>query len=146
MKNPHVSFLFCWESKRGVKINKVIQMGQNQNPTNFHISCIHLHFLGKQTQQRRKKEKGRTWVGLMAVSRAERQWSKEPRIEITLSIMVWLFWSDSLIMAALSLGESEAITGTPMLGLPLCLIRGMTAQREREGEKEKKRKKQLLKI
>ena len=40
-------------------------------------------------------------------------------------------------MAALSFGESEAITGTPMLGLPLCLIRGMTAQREREGEKEK---------
>lgn len=43
-----------------------------------------------------------TWVGRIAVSRAERRWSKEPRMATTWSFIIWLFWRDSLINAALS--------------------------------------------
>lgn len=50
----------------------------------------------------------------MAVSRAERRWSKEPRMETMLSVTVWLFCSDSLIEAALAATASIAC-GTPMV-------------------------------
>lgn len=56
----------------------------------------------------------------MAVSRAERRWSKEPRMVTTLSVIVWLFCSDSLILAALSLRKSSpkvAVAGTPIVGI-----------------------------
>ena len=58
----------------------------------------------------------------MADSRAERRWSKEPRMAIMLSVMVWLFWSDSRIDAARSLRASIA-RGIPILSvcLSVCL-------------------------
>lgn len=49
-----------------------------------------------------------TWVGRMAVSSAERGWSKEPRIETMLSVMVWLLWSDSFTNTALCRRASMA--------------------------------------
>lgn len=52
----------------------------------------------------------------MAVSRAERRWSKEPRMATMLSVTVWLFCSDSLIEAALAATASIAC-GTPMVFL-----------------------------
>lgn len=51
-----------------------------------------------------------TWVGRMAVSRAERRWSKEPRIETTSSVMVWLLSRDALIAEAFSLSKSPLAT------------------------------------
>lgn len=64
-----------------------------------------------------------TWVGRMAVSRAERRWSKEPKMETMLSVKDWLCCRDSLIIAALSLSTISA-TWTPIF-LSLCLLCGV---------------------
>lgn len=58
-------------------------------------------------KQNREIKKG-TCVGRMAVSRAERRWSKEPRIPTMLSVMVWLFCRDSFIRPARSVKASIA--------------------------------------
>lgn len=80
----------------------------------------------------RKIVRRRTWVGRMAVSRTERRWSKEPRLETTLSVIVWLFCSDSLIFAALSLSESVPATATPIFFFFfLLLLRKGCWERER---------------
>jgi len=42
----------------------------------------------------------------MAVSKAERRWSKEPRMETMLSVMVWLFCNDSFMNSTRSLSAS----------------------------------------
>lgn len=62
----------------------------------------------------------------MAVSRAERRWSKEPKIETMLSVMDWLFTRASLICAALSLSASAPAATTPpppllLTGIPIFL-------------------------
>lgn len=49
----------------------------------------------------------------MADSRAERRWSKDPRMATTRSVMVWLFWRDSLMNDALSIRVSIS-KGTPI--------------------------------
>lgn len=65
----------------------------------------------------------------MAVSRAERRWSKEPKIETILSVMDWLFTRASLICAARSLSVSAPTTTTPpapppllLDGIPICVF------------------------
>jgi hypothetical protein len=77
----------------------------------------------------------------MAASRTERRWSKEPRMETTLSVMVWLFCSDSLIFAALSLSESVPTTATPIFFFFFFfffffLFFSKRVERERERERE----------
>lgn len=52
-------------------------------------------------------------MGRMADSRAERRWSKDPRMATTRSVMVWLFWRDSLMNDALSVRVSIS-KGTPI--------------------------------
>jgi hypothetical protein len=70
----------------------------------------------------------------MAASRTERRWSKEPRMETTLSVMVWLFCSDSLIFAALSLSESVPTTATPIFFFFFFFFL-LEIERERERER-----------
>lgn len=82
------------------------------------IIQITSNFLITQTAEKQIKK---TWVGRMAVSRAERRWSKEPRIETMLSVMDWLFCSDSLIFAAFSLKLSTPITPAVRTGTPISL-------------------------
>ena len=65
-------------------------------------------------QKNEAEEVNNTWVGRMAVSRAERRWSKEPRIETTLSVIVWLLCRDSLIRVAFSVSGSTPVTAIPI--------------------------------
>ena len=55
----------------------------------------------------------------MAVSRAERRWSKEPRMETTSSVMVWLLSRDALIAKAFSLSKSPPATAITILSSSL---------------------------
>jgi hypothetical protein len=71
----------------------------------------------------------------MAASRTERRWSKEPRMETTLSVMVWLFCSDSLIFAALSLSESVPTTATPIFFFFFFFFLFFSKRVERERER-----------
>lgn len=93
----------------------------------------------------RRRETIHTWVGRMAVSRAERRWSKEPKIETMLSVMDWLFTRASLICAALSLSISTPTTTPPPLlldGIPIpFLLRLRYRQREKRKHVEKSQKK-----
>jgi hypothetical protein len=79
----------------------------------------------------------------MAVSRAERRWSKEPRMVTMLSVIVWLFCSDSLMNAALSLRACIAC-GTPIFFpfprriFPRFLSVSPFVQRENANEKREK--------
>lgn len=87
--------------------NTQVELNWNENPQ-------FPNFLRKQRKIRERGKGTRTWVGRMAVSRAERRWSKEPRIETTSSVMVWLFCSDSFIFAAFSLSGSTQATAIPI--------------------------------
>ena len=77
----------------------------------FSFSLVSL-FSFSGTKQWNWKRSG-TWVGRIAVSRAERRWSKEPRMATMFSVLVWLLCNESLMNAALSLRASIAC-GTPI--------------------------------
>lgn len=70
------------------------------------ISLTSIHIL--QTVQRSRERKKSACVGRMAVSRAERRWSKEPRMVTMLSVIVCVFCIDSLINEARSVRVSIA--------------------------------------
>lgn len=71
-------------------------------------------------------------MGRMADSRAERRWSKEPRIETMLSVIVWLFCSDSLIRVAFLLNGSS--TATPISPASLSPLLELTTAERKRGE------------
>ena len=90
------------------------------------------------------ERKSATWVGRMAVSRAESRWSKEPRMATMLSVIVWLFCSDSLMNTALSLRACIAC-GTPIYFLfspdfpSLCFCLSLCLVREKMQMKNEKK-------
>lgn len=96
----------------------------NTRSNNFHL----LVFLKSIEKEERKKERNgqwserRTWVGRMAASRAERRWSKEPRMATMPSVLVWLFCRDSRTKLALCLRVSIAC-GVPIPQISLSLYR-----------------------
>lgn len=111
-----------WESSNWVKITSAALRVLSIFSWAFRIACV-LSCRIKPHQNKKSSKSctddpnlqsvASTWVGRMAVSREERRWSKEPRMETTLSVMVWLLSRDSLILTALSLRERDSNPPTP---------------------------------
>ena len=66
------------------------------------IDAFHTPF-SSWLEKKQGKRDNWTWIGRMAVWRAKRRWSKEPRMATMLSVIAWLLFRESFRKAALSL-------------------------------------------